>query len=157
MKENIERIQKNNIDKNMDDEELRREMKKEKRIDLILDGYRVHKSKIFRRICKTLNIRVITLPAYSPHLNPIEQVWKIIKRHFAYNYTEDFDEIRRMVKEEYYKIVKYSFIANKWMERYIDDGKEFVENRMKMYDIVKYDIITYFSEYYDSFKKYGVI
>ena len=51
----------------------------EKRICLILDNYSTHRSKFIQEVAKILNITLIYLPPYSPHLNPIEQVWRILK------------------------------------------------------------------------------
>ena len=55
-------------------------MQTEQRICLILDNYSVHKSAFIKKIALHLNIELIYLPPYSPHLNPIEQIWRQIKR-----------------------------------------------------------------------------
>lgn len=51
----------------------------EQRICLVLDNYSTHKSKFIKEIAEILNIILIYLPPYSPHLNPIEQIWRILK------------------------------------------------------------------------------
>ena len=60
-----------------------------KRICLILDNYSVHKSQFIKKIANILNIKLIYLPSYSPHLNPIEQLWRkmknIIKQYLIKN------------------------------------------------------------------------
>ena len=55
-------------------------MQTEQRICLILDNYSVHKSAFIKKIALHLNIVLIYLPPYSPHLNPIEQIWRQMKR-----------------------------------------------------------------------------
>jgi transposase len=55
-------------------------------IFLIVDGVAYHHSKAVKKHLATLNaererIRVIKLPAYSPHLNPDEWVWRNVKGH----------------------------------------------------------------------------
>ncbi|MBR0370796.1 MAG: transposase [Methanobrevibacter sp.] len=35
-----------------------------------------------------LNITLIYLPPYSPHLNPIEQIWRQMKREIKHYYLE---------------------------------------------------------------------
>lgn len=47
---------------------------------LILDNCRVHHSKKFVETAKNHNIELVFLPPYSPDLNPIEFIWKCIKR-----------------------------------------------------------------------------
>lgn len=40
------------------------------------------------------NIRLITLPPYSPQLNPVEQIWDLIReRHFANRTFGSLDEV----------------------------------------------------------------
>lgn len=40
------------------------------------------------------NVRIITLPPYSPELNPVEQVWDLIReRYFANNTFDSLDEV----------------------------------------------------------------
>ena len=35
---------------------------------------------IYKKIAKQYNIKLIYLPPYSPELNPIEQLWAVIKQ-----------------------------------------------------------------------------
>lgn len=56
------------------------------KIILIIDGVRYHFEKshvqeFYKQNTSTL--KIIQLPAYSPQLNPIEQVWKKIKKWLA--------------------------------------------------------------------------
>lgn len=40
------------------------------------------------------NVRIITLPPYSPELNPVEQVWDLIReRYFANHAVGSLDEV----------------------------------------------------------------
>ena len=55
-------------------------MENEKEIVIILDNYKPHHNTEFIRFCELLKITLIYLPAYTPQYNPIEQVWKSIKR-----------------------------------------------------------------------------
>lgn len=56
---------------------------------IILDNYPVHKAKLAEKASEILNIHLIPLPPYSPKLNPIEQVWRIIKRELSKIYIKD--------------------------------------------------------------------
>lgn len=65
---------------------LRAQYSDYKRIHFILDGAGYHKSKIVIKKAKELNIKIHILPAYSPNLNPIERLWKVMNEHVRNNY-----------------------------------------------------------------------
>lgn len=65
---------------------LRAQYSDYKRIHFILDGAGYHKSKIVTEKAKELNIKIHILPAYSPNLNPIERLWKVMNEHVRNNY-----------------------------------------------------------------------
>ena len=61
--------------------------KDKSKIYLILDNAAYHRSKEVRRYlardgCK---IKVIWLPAYCPHLNPIERLWGVLHKNVTHN------------------------------------------------------------------------
>ena len=64
-------MEKNNI-KSIEKEDIITKMQTEQRTCLILDNYSVHKSAFIKKIALHLNIALIYLPLYSPHLNSIE-------------------------------------------------------------------------------------
>jgi len=46
------------------------------------------------------NMRIITLPPYSPELNPVEQIWDLIReRHFANRIFGSLDEVEAALTE----------------------------------------------------------
>lgn len=66
------------------------------KINLILDRAGYHCSSIVKSAAKRLNIKLFYLPAYSPNLNPIERLWKIMNERVRNNYffktAQDFRE-----------------------------------------------------------------
>jgi len=52
----------------------------EKKIAIVLDNFRSHKTKKAQILAKKLKIILVFLPPYSPDLNPIEYIWKSLKR-----------------------------------------------------------------------------
>jgi transposase len=57
---------------------------KEKIFHMVLDNYSVHKSNYIKIVAEILNINLIPLPTtYSSDLNPIEDVWRVIKKHVS--------------------------------------------------------------------------
>lgn len=55
------------------------------RIYLFLDNAGHHKSKDLQDFVKNTKITLHYLPPYSPNLNPIERLWKIMHENITYN------------------------------------------------------------------------
>ena len=47
---------------------------------LVMDNARFHHGGDLKQIAKQYNIKLMYLPPYSPELNPIEQLWAVIKQ-----------------------------------------------------------------------------
>ena len=58
--------------------ELRKRYPIERRIHLILDGAPYHKANLVKDFAWIYNIELHYLPPYSPNLNPIERLWKVM-------------------------------------------------------------------------------
>lgn len=54
-------------------------------INIVLDGAGYHRSKEVVEKAKALNIKLHYLPPYSPNLNPIERLWKVMNEHARNN------------------------------------------------------------------------
>lgn len=62
-------------------------------IHWILDNAGYHKSKEFLQFIETTKIKIHYLPPYSPNLNPIERLWKVMHEQVTYNrYYQKFSE-----------------------------------------------------------------
>lgn len=60
-------------------------------IHVIWDNAGYHRDKSIQKFAKDLAIELHYLPPYSPNLNPIERLWKIMHEHVTYNqYYERF-------------------------------------------------------------------
>ncbi len=57
-------------------------------IVLITDNYQIHKTKAVKELERKYFGRFIQvyLPTYSPHLNPIEMLWRYVRRLVTHNY-----------------------------------------------------------------------
>jgi len=53
---------------------------------MLWDGAGFHTSK---QLCVPENVTPIQLPAYSPELNPIENLWHFLKSHYWSNHAHD--------------------------------------------------------------------
>lgn len=80
-------------------------------IHLILDNAGYHKSSEFLQFIETTKIKIHYLPAYSPNLNPIERLWKIMHENATYNrYYEKFSEFTENILGFFKNIGAYSTI-----------------------------------------------
>ncbi len=55
------------------------------KIHVILDGAGYHRSQLVKDWAEVVNIRLHYLPPYSPNLNPIERMWKLMNEHVRNN------------------------------------------------------------------------
>ena len=94
-------------------------MQTEQRLCLILDNYSVHKSVFIKKIALNLNIELIYLPPYSPHLNPIEQIWRQMKREIKHHYLESKEFLQELTINTYFESILNKKVYDKWFETYI--------------------------------------
>ena len=120
---NIEEIQKNLIVDKLKESKLQEKLDKEKRIVLIADNYTVHRAKLVKDACIILNIKIVKLPTNSPQLNPIEQVWKSIKKYLSHFYLDNLEQMKQLFTDEFYRIVDNKSFYNNWLIKFINDFK----------------------------------
>jgi Transposase and inactivated derivatives len=69
-------------------------------ITLILDNARYQRCRIVQERAAALGIELLYLPAYSPHLNLIERLWKFVKKKCLYSkYYENFALFKQAITE----------------------------------------------------------
>ncbi len=72
----------------------------EQKVHLVLDGAAYHQSNLVKDAAKVLNIQLHYLPPYSPNLNPIERLWKVMNEHVRNNiYFSSKSEFTSAIKE----------------------------------------------------------
>ncbi|MDW2078361.1 IS630 family transposase [Vibrio sp. 1863] len=72
----------------------------EQKVHLILDGAAYHRTELVKDAAKVLNIELHYLPPYSPNLNPIERLWKVMNEHARNNvYFSSKREFISAIKE----------------------------------------------------------
>lgn len=72
---------------------LRRTHPGKYKVHVILDNAKPHRNEEVYRFAKELGIKLHYLPPYSPNLNPIERVWKLMHESVRYNkYYGKFSE-----------------------------------------------------------------
>jgi transposase len=92
-----------------------------KNIVMILDNFPSHKAKIARQYAEEYGINLVYLPPYSPDLNPIEFIWKSIKREVSCKFIRDVEHLKNLITEKFYEFSsKRSFAAN-WIKVFLGD------------------------------------
>ena len=68
-----------------------------------------------------LNIILIYLPPYSPDLNPIEFIWKSIKRVLSISKIENRKELTYILKDAFFGLIANLSVAKSWIPRFLYD------------------------------------
>jgi transposase len=75
-----------------------RELHPVQTISLVMDNARYQHCREVMERAATLNIELLFLPAYSPNLNLIERLWKLVKKRCLTNmYYQDFASFRTAI------------------------------------------------------------
>ena len=82
-----------------------------KKIILVLDNARAHHAKVVQEFVKIHEnqLELMYLPPYSPRLNPIERVWKKLRKKVTHNhFFETFATFLRAIVRFFIKFKKQS-------------------------------------------------
>ncbi|MGC8565383.1 MAG: transposase, partial [Thermoplasmata archaeon] len=93
----------------------------EKKITAILDNFSTHRSKRVINYANSLNIDLVFLPPYSPDLNPIEFIWKSIKRILSTSFIGSLAHMRYIVAKAFYDFSKSISFAKNWIIKFLND------------------------------------
>ena len=93
----------------------------EKRIVIILDNFSTHHAERVREEAEKLNISLVYLPPYSPDLNPIENVWKSVKRAVSERAPLNVEELKETIAEAFKKLTDSISFAKSWIEKFLGD------------------------------------
>lgn len=81
---------------------------------VVLDNFSAHRSRAAAEYAEALNIKLVFLPPYSPHLNPIEFIWKTIKRVISKNRIIDRPHMTSLMEERYLQEASRSSYFSYW-------------------------------------------
>ena len=105
--------------KELDKHNIQLQMKNEKRICLILDNYSVHKFQFIKKVANILNITLIYLPPYSPHLNPIEQLWRKMKKIIKQYLIKNQEHLEKLVINTFNESLTNHKLTDEWYIKFI--------------------------------------
>lgn len=91
------------------------------KILLILDNFTSHKAKKTRQKAEELDIRLTYLPPYCPDLNPIEQIWRGLKREISTAFFRTKKMFLRLIQNTYHQLSKKTSYAKGWIQIFFPD------------------------------------
>ena len=98
-----------------------RERNPDGRILLILDNFRSHRAEVTRERAEELDVRLVFLPPYSPDLNPIEQVWRGLKRALSTAFFRTRNGFLSVIEEAYLLLTGKTSFVEGWFQRFIPE------------------------------------
>lgn len=86
---------------------------------VIWDNLPAHKNKEVQKAARKLGIILVQLPPYAPDLNPIEKLWKQIKRAISYQgMIEKKQELATIIKNTFNELAKSTDLAKSWIQKF---------------------------------------
>ena len=95
-----------------------------KEIHIALDNARYQKCQTVTELAKTLGIDLVYIPPYSPNLNLIERLWKLVKGELRCRYYDDFKLFRATIDG----------IINGMDNRYKQQIDNLIGEKVQLYD-----------------------
>ena len=89
------------------------------RIVLVLDNFRSHRARATMVQAERLDIDLVFLPPYSPDLNPIEYIWKSVKRVISDRLVKSLEEMRLTIARSFLDSSSKLTFARSWITRFL--------------------------------------
>jgi len=99
--------------------ELRERNREYKVIVVILDNFKTHHGSKVKEEAEKLGIRLVYLPPYAADLNPIEFIWKSIKRVISISFVKELAALRELIKDWFLRLAKQLSFAHAWIQRFL--------------------------------------
>lgn len=94
---------------------LIRDKNPKKHIILILDNARAHIAQKTRAFAESLRISLVFLPPYSPDLNPIELIWKSIRRKISQIFVKSEWSFKETIRTTFHRLAKKTTFMTGWL------------------------------------------
>lgn len=88
-----------------------------KHMVVILDNNPSHKAALTKRFAAQHNMTLVFLPTYSPDLNPIEPVWKSVRRRISQiSFIGSEWRFRESIRTAFHQLAKKKTFMKGWLE-----------------------------------------
>jgi transposase len=102
-------------------------------IILIWDNHKAHLTPLVEQTARDLQIVLVNLPSYSPNLNPIERIWKQIKKTIAEaGIVENLKQLELLIQSAFKECAKKRSFAKSWIDNIWN--QVFVDNPIAFFD-----------------------
>jgi len=95
-----------------------------KNLVVVLDNFRSHRAGATVNFAKENRIKLVYLPPYSPDLNPIEFIWKSIKRVISGKFIIDSDHLKEIIRSCFQDFSSKISYAKRWIEKFLKNKFE---------------------------------
>jgi putative transposase len=85
---------------------------------MILDNFSVHRTENVAITAEILYIELVFLPPYSPQLNPIELIWKSIKKVVSRTFVKHQEMMIDLVGTNFNNLSKSKSFCRNWVETF---------------------------------------
>lgn len=90
-----------------------------KHILIILDNFMSHKAAATRRFAESHGITLVLLPKYSPDLDPIEFIWKSVRRRISQiSFIRNEWSFKESIRTAFHRLAKSRSFMSAWLEKF---------------------------------------
>jgi transposase len=100
-------------------ENLRLKYEPEITIIAVLDNAKIHKAQIIMDYCLQNKIVLVYLPPYSPQLNPIEDLWRLLKKELANRALKTLDYLYESTEKTLKSFGNLESLCSNWVKVFL--------------------------------------
>jgi putative transposase len=88
-------------------------------ISVVLDNFSSRRSASLQAVAERLDIALVYLPPYAPYLNPIEFLWKSLKRSVSVTGAPSLDGLKQCIPNTSKELTITRSCAKHWIEQFV--------------------------------------
>lgn len=89
-----------------------------KQIIVFLDNFRSHTANETKKFARSIGMTLVFLPKYSPDLNPIEFIWKSIRRALSQIFAKSEWAFKETIKTVFHRLAKKKNFMGGWLNKF---------------------------------------
>lgn len=83
------------------------------------DNFATHKAAEIKRFAESIGITILLIPKYSPDLNPIEFIWKSIRRIISgIGFIRSEWSLKETIRTSFHRLARSRSFMNSWLEKF---------------------------------------
>ena len=99
--------------------EVRTRNKQYEGMIIILDNFSTHHAALVKEAALNANIELVYLPPYSPDLNPIEFIWKTVKRKISLTFIKSLSGMKEAIIQSWDDSSTHCSFAKHWIDVFL--------------------------------------